>query len=271
VNLFWIVSIYYIVFNEKRSLSKILDPKITLKEATVSIPIFSNTNTIKRKILNGFSGGKISVENKMKSVLALNSISCKLYGGEKVALIGHNGAGKTSFIRTISGIYKLTSGFIERKVDVYPMIERSFIVEEELTGYDSAKAHYLIMNNSLDGFEDFLDYVIQFSGIGEYLYLPLKTYSEGMASRLTFSLLTFHKHDCLALDEAIGTGDQNFYKKAQKRLNEYLTSSGMLILSSHSSALLRRFCERGLVFSSGSIIFDGNLEDALRFYDETNN
>ena len=151
------------------------------------------------------------------------------------------------------------------------MIERSFIVEEELTGYDSAKAHYLIMNNSLDGFEDFLDYVIQFSGIGEYLYLPLKTYSEGMASRLTFSLLTFHKHDCLALDEAIGTGDQDFYKKAQKRLNEYLTSSGMLILSSHSSALLRRFCERGLVFSGGSIIFDGDLEDALKFYDETNN
>ena len=92
-----------------------------------------------------------------------------------------------------------------------------------------------------------------------------------MASRLTFSLLTFHKHDCLALDETIGTGDQNFYKKAQKRLNEYLTSNGMLILSSHSSALLRRFCERGLVFSSGSIIFDGKLDDALKFYDETNN
>ena len=249
-----------------------LQPKIILKEATVRIPIFSNSsNSIKRKLLTNFSGGRISFEKKMQSVLALNSINCKLYAGERVALIGHNGAGKTSFIRTISGIYKLTSGSIERRVDVYPMIERSFIVEEELTGYDSAKAHYLIMNNSLDGFEDFLDYVIHFSGIGEYIYLPLKTYSEGMASRLTFSLLTFHKHDCLALDEAIGTGDQNFYKKAQKRLNEYLTSSGMLILSSHSSALLRRFCERGLVFSGGSIIFDGDLEDALKFYDETNN
>ena len=253
-------------------MSKKLHQKIILKEATVRIPILSNTNnTIKNKILTSFSGGRMSVENNIKSVLALNSISCNLYEGEKVALIGHNGAGKTSFIRMISGIYKLSSGSIEKKVDVYPMIEKSFIVEEELTGYDSAKAHYLIMNNSLDGFEKFLEYVIEFSGIGEYFYLPLKTYSEGMASRLTFSLLTFHKHDCLALDEAMGTGDQNFYKKAQKRLNEYLSGSGMLILSSHSSELLKRFCERGLVFSGGSIIFDGKLDDALEFYNETNN
>ena len=183
---------------------------------------------------------------------------------------GENGSGKTSFIRLISGIYQPTFGSMKISVNVYPMIERSFIVEEQLTGYDSAKAHYLLMNNSLKGFEKFLDYIIKFSGIGEYLYLPLKTYSEGMASRLTFSLLTFHKHDCLALDETIGTGDQSFYKKAQKRLNKYLTSNGMLILASHSNSLLRRFCERGLVFSGGSIIFDGKLEDALSFYDERN-
>ena len=252
-------------------MSEKLQPKIILREASVKIPIYSEANnSIKRKILTSFSGGRISVENKLKSVTALNSVSCKIYAGEKVALIGHNGAGKTSFIRTISGIYKLTSGSIDTKVDVYPMIERSFIVEEELTGYDSTKAHYLIMNNSLRGFEEFLEYIISFSGIGEYLYLPLKTYSEGMASRLTFSLLTYHKHDCLALDETIGTGDQNFYKKAQKRLDEYLRSNGMLILSSHSSDLLRRFCNRGIVFASGSIIFDGTLDEALKFYDESN-
>ncbi len=249
-----------------------LEPKIILKNTTVRIPIFSKeNNSIKAKIMKGFSGGKISGKNNSRSVLALNSVDCTLYAGERVALIGHNGAGKTSFIRTLSGIYEPTSGEIVRKVDVYPMIERSFIVEEELTGFDSARAHYLIINNSLKGFEKFLNYIIDFSGIGEYLYLPLKTYSEGMASRLTFSLLTYHKHDCLALDETIGTGDQNFYKKAQKRLDKYLTSNGMLIISSHSNSLLKRFCTRGLVFSSGSIIFDGKLDDALRFYDEGNN
>ena len=253
-------------------MQKSLKSKIVLKNVKLRIPIFSkSSNSIKKKILTTFSGGRISVDKKIKSVLALNSVNCILNEGERIALIGHNGAGKTSFIRLISGIYDPTEGTIERNVDVYPLIEKSFIVEEELTGLDSAKAHYLIINNSLIGFEKFLEYILDSSGIGEFLYLPLKTYSEGMASRLTFALLTYHKHDCLALDETIGTGDQNFYKKAQKRLNKYLTSNGMLILSSHSNDLLRRFCTRGLVFSSGSIIFDGNLEDALNFYDETNN
>ncbi len=252
-------------------MSKHLEAKIILKNISLRIPIFSKSNnSIKNKLLNIFSGVKSSENNKLKSVLALNSINCTLYAGEKIALIGANGSGKTTFIRLISDIYTPTEGTIDRKVDVYPMLEKSFIVEEELTGFDSALAHYLIVNNSLKGFEKFLNYIVESSGIGEYLYLPLKTYSEGMSSRLTFSLLTFHKHDCLALDETIGTGDQDFYKKAQKRLNNYLSSNGMLILASHSNSLLRRFCTRGLVFSMGSIIFDGKLEDALSFYDERN-
>ena len=245
---------------------------IELTNVSLEIPIFSNSDfNLKKKLIKSVTGGSFKSNSKKTIIKALDSINLSVRQGEKIALIGHNGSGKTSFIRLISGIYKPTSGTFNTSVNVYPMLKSSFIVEEELTGVESAKAHYLIMNNSLEGFEEFLEYIIEFSGIGEYLYLPLKTYSEGMASRLTFSLLTFHKHDCLALDETIGTGDQNFYKKAQKRLNEYLTSSGMLILSSHSSALLRRFCERGLVFSGGSIIFDGDLEDALKFYDETNN
>ena len=247
------------------------DPLIKIKDLTVKIPIFSRSNkSIKRKILSTFSGGRISIKNNIKSVLALNSISCNLYAGEKVALIGHNGAGKTSFIRAISGIYKPTSGTINSKVDVYPMIERSFIVEEELTGVESAKAHFLMMNNSLKGFQDFLEDIIEFSGLGDYMYLPLKTYSEGMSSRLMFALLTYQYHECLALDEGLGTGDKQFYKKAQIRLNSFLNKSGSLFIASHSSELLRRFCLRGIVFASGKVIFDGTIEEALKFYENSN-
>ena len=80
------------------------------------------------------------------------------------------------------------------------MIERSFIVEEQLSGVDSAKAHYLMMNNSLKGFQDFLEDITEFSGLGDYIFLPLKTYSEGMSARLMFSLLTYKNHECLAFD-----------------------------------------------------------------------
>ena len=152
----------------------------------------------------------------------MDSINLSVKPGEKIALIGHNGSGKTSFIRLISGIYQPSSGCLKTSVSVYPMIQRSFIVEEELTGVESAKAHYLMMHNSLKGFQNFLEDITEFSGLGDFIFLPLKTYSEGMSSRLMFAILTSQYHECLALDEGLGTGDKQFYEKAQDRLNSFL-------------------------------------------------
>ena len=87
-----------------------------------------------------------------------------------------------------------------------------------------------------------------------------------MNARLIFSLLTYHSHKFLALDEGLGTGDLTFYEKAEKRLEKFLKRTGTLILASHSNELLKKFCKRGIVFSEGSIIYDDNLENALKFY-----
>ncbi len=245
---------------------------IELKDISLEIPIFSSSDfTLKRKLIKSVTGAKFDNNNKNKPfVKALDSINLTVKEGEKIALIGHNGSGKTSFIRLISGIYQPTTGYFKTFVNVYPMVERSFIVELELTGVESAKAHYLMMNNSLKGFKDFLDDVTEFSGLGDYIYLPLKTYSEGMSSRLMFALLTYQYHECLALDEGLGTGDKAFYNKAQIRLNSFLKKSGSLFIASHSKELLRQFCLRGIVFSSGKLVFDGELEEALNFYEKSN-
>lgn len=238
---------------------------------TLEIPLMSRADfSLKKRIIKSVTGGGFTKNKKKSYITALKSINLKVYKGEKIGLIGHNGSGKTSFIRLISGIYEPSSGFLNTTVKVYPMIERSFIVEEELTGVDSAKAHYLMMNNSLVGFQNFLEDITQFSGLGDYIYLPLKTYSEGMSARLMFSLLTYQNHECLALDEGLGTGDKEFYKKAQARLNIFLENSGSLFLASHSDELLRRFCLRGIVFNGGKLIFDGNIEEALKFYEKFN-
>ena len=122
--------------------------------------------------------------------------------------------------------------------------------------------------NNLEGFEEYLKEVINFSGLGDFIYLPIKTYSSGMASRLNFAILTSFDFECLALDEGFGTGDLNFTEKAEARANEFIHQAGTLIFASHSDDLLRRFCNRGLVFDKGSIIFDGQLENALNFYHE---
>ena len=246
--------------------------KINLKNISVSYPILGQDRfSLKKQLISSLVGGRISFkENGMQQVDALTDISLNVESGQIVGLVGHNGSGKTSFIRLISGIYRPTNGYFKTFVDIYPMVERSFIVELELTGVESAKAHYLMMNNSLKGFQAFLDDVIEFSGLGDYIYLPLKTYSEGMSSRLMFALLTYQYHECLALDEGLGTGDKAFYNKAQQRLNSFLRKSGSLFIASHSKQLLRKFCFRGIVFSSGKLVFDGELEEALHFYEKSN-
>ena len=126
-------------------------------------------------------------------------------------------------------------------VDVYPMLQKSFLTSTDLSGVDASKAHYLLMKRSLIGFEEFLQDIIEFSGLGEFISLPIKTYSEGMSARLIFSILTSIPHECLAIDEGFGTGDADFFERAQKRMTSFMNSSGTLFLASHSEDLLKQF------------------------------
>ena len=139
---------------------------IKLEKVSLDIPIFSSSDlNLKKKLIKSVTGGVFNNSYRKPTVKALNSISLKVKRGEKIALIGHNGSGKSSFIRLISGIYQPSRGYLYSSVKVYPMLKSSFLVEEALTGVESAKAHYLMMNNSLKGFQHFLDDVTEFSGL----------------------------------------------------------------------------------------------------------
>ena len=245
---------------------------LSLENVSLTIPIFSKTElSLKKTFYRAVTGSQVSNNNNFSSVEALNTISLNIYRGDKVALIGHNGSGKTSFIRLISDIYTPTSGKIYKKVKPYPMLNNSFIVADVLTGIDSAKAHYLFRYGNLKGFENYLNDIVEFSGLGDFIALPIRTYSMGMKSRLIFTMLTFDKHEFLAIDEGFGTGDISFYDKAQKRLKEFISGSGTLLFASHSTDILNKFCTRGLVFSCGKLVYDGELGNALDFYDSSNN
>ena len=146
------------------------------------------------------------------------------------------------------------------------MIAKSPITSVELSGLDAIKAHYLIHNKSEKGFDEFARNVIEFSELEDSIEKPIKTYSEGMQARLMFSILTEERHECLALDEGIGTGDSRFHKKAEERLSTFLKNTGTLFLASHSETLIRMFCERGLVFEGGKIVKDGTIEECYDYY-----
>lgn len=249
-------------------MSQSADPVIQLREVSLHIPVISDqSRSLKASLIRSVTGGRLlRSRGGSAEVLALDSVSLSIAHGERVALIGHNGAGKSTFLRLISGIYRPTAGVLHVRVPVFPMLYKSFFTSPELSGCQAAKAHYLMTHQSLHGFDQYLDGVIEFSGLGDFIHLPVKTYSDGMASRLLFAILTSFSHDCLALDEGIGAGDAQFFERAQQRLSEFVAAAGTLILASHSDPLLRRFCTRGLVFSAGKITFDGPLDAALAHY-----
>ena len=253
-----------------KSIYALTQPAIEMNDISLSIPVCclenrSLTKRVANKVIN-ITGGKLAQSNSGTNVIALNNINLTIMKGDRVGLIGHNGSGKSSFLRLISGIYIPTSGNINMSVDVYPMLQKSFLTSTELSGIDACKAYYLLNNHSLTGFNSFLTEIIDFSGLGSYMSLPVKTYSEGMSARLIFSILTSSPHECLAIDEGFGTGDADFCDRAEERMKQFMESAATLFLASHSEELLKQFCDRGIVFSHGSIAYDGPLDAALNYY-----
>jgi lipopolysaccharide transport system ATP-binding protein len=246
-------------------------PVIILNNISLKIPIYCQENRkftklLTSKMLDSVIGGELTPRNKTTKIEALKKINLTIMNGERVALIGHNGSGKTSFLRLISGIYTPTHGELKKYVEVYPMLQKTFLTSSELNGIDASKAYYLMIKNDLKGFDDFLEDIVNFSGLGSFINLPIKTYSDGMCARLIFSMLTSYQHECLAIDEGFGTGDADFFERAQKRLQSFMDSSTTLILASHSESLLKQFCIRGIVFNQGSVVYDGSLDAALNYY-----
>ncbi len=240
---------------------------LEMKKVSLDIPLYSTyPSTLKNSILKTIRAGKIKKDKNLNTVRALNQISCTVKEGERIALIGNNGSGKTTFLRLISRIYIHTKGKFKSNLKVYPIIDKSFITSNELSGLSAMKAHYLMIYHNLRGFELFCEDILNFTELGEYINLPIKTYSEGMKARLQFAVMTYGKYESLALDEGFATGDSNFQSSARKRLDSFLSNTGTLFFASHSDSLLKDFCRRGLVFNSGKIVYDDKIEKALDFY-----
>jgi lipopolysaccharide transport system ATP-binding protein len=246
-----------------------LSPVLELRDVWLRIPVqTTETRSLKKVLIRSVTGGALRAKGSGAEIEALRGVNLTICHGERVALIGHNGAGKSTFLRLISGIYTPSSGLFHAACPVFPMIQKSFITSPDLSGMQAAKGHYLLLHGNLRGFDAFLEDVIEFSGLGDFIHLPMKGYSEGMSARLLFSMLTASKHDCLALDEGFGAGDARFFERAQHRMEAFIASAGTLLLASHSNDLLRQFCVRGLVFDQGEIVCDAPLEEALSFYHE---
>ena len=246
---------------------RLAEPVAVFQDAVLEIPVHSSSlRTIKRSLLSGLTGGQLARRGRSLRVRALDRLNLRINHGDRLALIGHNGAGKSTFLRVLAGILTPTGGQWQLPQPFTPLIDKSFVVEPQLSGFQAVKAHYLLHTSSLKGFDSFLEDVANFSELNDFLHLPLQGYSDGMKTRLLFAMHTYFSHDLLALDEGIGAGDRAFVERAAQRLKRFLSSSGTLVIASHSEPMLRSFCTKGVVFQKGRLAYAGEVNEALAYY-----
>lgn len=246
---------------------------IELKSVSVAFPVFSATHrSLKMSLLPGKTGGAIGPDAEAvgrTAVRALDNISLSLQHGDKIGLVGHNGAGKTTLLRVLAGIYEPAVGTIDVSGNVSPLFDINLGMDPDATGYDNILLRGLFLGLTRKEIEDRVQNIADFTELGQFLDLPIRTYSSGMRVRLAFAVATSIEPEILLLDEGIGAGDAAFIEKAKARLREFTTRAGIIVLASHSNALIREMCTTSALMERGRIVAVDETESILERYSQS--
>lgn len=204
--------------------------------------------------------------NKDGTVHAIKNMSLEIGNKERVAIIGHNGAGKSTFLKMISDIYPPTSGKMTVEGRISSLFEFATGFETEQTGWDNIYLRGLMLGETPDSIRKKMKAIGEFSELGDFLNMPVKYYSSGMFIRLAFSVSTSINPDILLLDEALAAGDASFIDKANKRMQEMMQDANIMVLVTHSMETARQLCNRCLWFERGEIMMDGDPETVTEAY-----
>lgn len=243
---------------------------IELDQVSVDFPLFSSRS---RGLLNTLLGkaqghrGRIEdIGGGAIAVRALRNVTLSFKDGDRVGLIGRNGAGKSTMLRVLSSVYEPTSGVMRSSGHISSLIDLMLGMDPEASGYEFIATRCVVMSiNSKDAKALVLD-IEEFTELGDYLHLPVRTYSSGMMLRLAFAVSTAVAPDILLMDEMIGVGDAQFIDKARIRLENMMSRVKILVLASHSDPILKTFCNQGIWLNEGQIRMHGNIDDCLAAY-----
>lgn len=207
-----------------------------------------------------------NVRAKVHDVHALKDVTVEVRAGERVGLIGHNGAGKTTFLKMLAGLYPISSGKRLVQGSIRSLFDLSLGFEPDATGRENILYRGLLIGQTPRHMREVEAEIVAFADLGEFIDYPIKTYSAGMQVRLAFAISTAVGGDVLLLDEVIGVGDESFMKKAKQRIFSLIDKSEILVLATHDVPSLSALCDRALVFRHGALVFDGDVAPALAEY-----
>lgn len=242
---------------------------IFLNHVSVDIPIFNpRTRSFKNNIISSMTGGQIRPRDGSTNVVvrAVDDLTIDIKHGTRLGLVGHNGAGKSTILRVMGGIYEPTGGTVDVEGDVASMFDIGFGMDGEATGWDNIILRGMYLGYTRREIRARQEEIGRASGLGEFLGMPLRTYSAGMSTRLAFAVSTSIKPDILLVDEGIGAGDAAFLAQAKERMRTFIGGAGILVLASHSNDLLRQWCSEGLWLEHGKVKMLGPIDDVLDAY-----
>lgn len=241
-----------------------------LDHVSVAFPIYdANSRSLRTQMLSVSTGGRIGTEaGNRVSIEALDDVSLAIQHGDRVGLVGHNGAGKTTLLRVMAGIYEPTRGKITVEGRTVSIFDLGIGMDAESTGYQNIVFRGLYLGLSRAEIRTKIDEIADFTELGSFLDMPIRTYSAGMHARLAFAISTCVEPDILLLDESIGAGDATFLQKARIRLKDFVERSGILVLATHSENMIREMCGKAVLLEHGRVTSFGAVDDVLNCYKE---
>jgi len=219
---------------------------------------------------SGGSGGSGGARTGTRQVHAVKGVSFAAYRGEAIGLIGSNGSGKSTLLKAVAGLLPVSSGLMYTQGRP-ALLGVNAALMGDLTGERNVILGGLAMGMSRREIAERYDAIVDFSGIndkGDFISLPMRTYSSGMGARLRFSIAAARSHDVLLVDEALATGDAAFRRRSQKRIDELRAEAGTVFLVSHSNATIKETCDRALWLEAGTLRMDGPADEVLAAYEE---
>ena len=245
---------------------------LILENVTVDFPIYGAQKTF-RSALRSATGGLIRREGTNQrhvTVRALENLTLTIKHGDRVGFIGHNGAGKSTLLRLCAGVYEPSHGRVLIEGRVSPLFNTSPGLDHDDTGYENIITCGLFLGMTREEIDKKTKDIEEFTELGEYLSLPTRTYSTGMLTRLGFAIATAIDPEILVLDEGLGAGDARFAEKAKKRVDALIQRASILILASHSDALIQSFCNRAILLQDGRVVEEGKVDDVIEAYRKLN-
>jgi lipopolysaccharide transport system ATP-binding protein len=226
---------------------------------SVEYPIYNASSMSLRNQLVAIStGGRMAQEaGNIVTVRALDGVTMSLKDGDRVGLLGHNGSGKTTLLRTMAGIFRPTKGKMVIEGRVSSIFGLGAGIDPELSGHENIIRMSMLLGATLAAAKARIPDIEDFTELGNFLALPVRTYSAGMQTRLTFAVATAAHPEILLVDEVMGAGDADFQSKARKRMNDFIEKSSVFVFASHSRELIQRFCNKVCTLEHGRLISEG--------------